>query len=88
MRLKSSRKPNDGTCGEDKYCVQLYSRTASLVNEFCLDQRENNISDIDTAKHLVRHAVAPCHFATTSVTLIGDEGTSDETVVQFDPYRI
>ncbi len=59
MRLRSGIKPNNGTCGDGKYCVQLYSRRASLVNEFCLDKQENNIADIEAAEELLRQTMAP-----------------------------
>lgn len=88
MRLKSSKKQNNGTCGEGKYCVQLYSRRASLVNEFCLDKQENNIVDIEAAEKLLRQSIGPCDFASTTVTLISDEGTSDESVFRLDPKRV
>ena len=87
MRLKLSNKKNNEACGEGKYCVQLYSRCASLVNEFCLDKRENNIADMEAAERLLRQAVAPCDFASATLTLIGGEGTSDESVLQFSPER-
>lgn len=88
MRLKSSRKQNNGTCGEGKYCVQLYSRRATLVNEFCLDKRENNIADFEAAEKLLRQMMGPCDFASTTVTLTSDEATSDESELRFDPNRV
>jgi hypothetical protein len=87
MRLKASTKKNDETCGEGKYCVQLHSRRASLVNEFCLDTRENNIANIETAEQLLRETIGPCDFASTTVTLISGEGTSEESILQFDPRQ-
>jgi hypothetical protein len=87
MRLKASNKKNDETCGEGKYCVQLHSRRASLVNEFCLDTRENNIANIETAEQLLRETIGPCDFASTTVTLISGEGTSEESILQFDPRQ-
>lgn len=87
MRLKSSAKQTDGTCGEGKYCVQLYSHRATLVNEFCLDKQENNIPDIEAAENLLRQTLAPCDFASTTVVLVGDQGTNDETILQFDPKQ-
>ena len=46
MRIKATKKPANESCGEGKYCVQLYSRRAALVSEFCLDMQENNLSDL------------------------------------------
>jgi len=87
VRLKTSTKKNNGTCGVDGYRVQLHCRRASLVHEFCLDKKENNIADIEAAEELLRQTIAPCDFASTTVTLIGGEGTSNESVWQFSPIQ-
>ena len=84
MRLKTKFK-QEGTCGDGEYCVQLYSRSASLVSEFCLDMQENNVTSLDAAEQLLRETMAPCDFATTTVTLIGAEGTDSESVLKFAP---
>jgi hypothetical protein len=57
------------------------------VNEFCLDKQENNIPDIEAAEELLRQTLAPCDFASTTISLIGGEGTNDETILQFNPGR-
>ena len=54
MRLKTSTNKNIGTCDVGEYRVQLHCRRASLVNEFCLDKKENNIADIEAAEELFR----------------------------------
>jgi hypothetical protein len=77
-------KQSDATCGDGNYCVQVFSRRASLVNEFCLDKQANNIADMEAAEELLRQTMAPCDFASTTVTLIGGEGTDDVTLVSFD----
>jgi hypothetical protein len=87
VRLKKSTKKNNETCGVGEYCVQLHSRRTTLVNEFCLDQKENNIADIEAAEELLRQTMGPCDFASTTVTLIGGEGTSDECIRQFSPSQ-
>jgi hypothetical protein len=87
VRLKSSIKKTNGTCDEGEDCVQLYSRSASLIDEFCLNKRENNIPDIEAAEKLLRQTIGPCDFASTTVTLICGEGTDDESVLQFDPKK-
>jgi hypothetical protein len=87
VRLKSSIKKSNGTCDEGDYCVQLYSRRASLVDEFCLNKRENNIPDIAAAEKLLRQTMGPCDFASTTVTLICGEGTDEVSVLQFDPKK-
>ncbi len=87
MRLQASLKKNNETCGEGNYCVQLHSRRATLVNEFCLDTKENSIANIEAAEKLLRETMDPCDFASTTVTLIGGEGTSEESILQFDPSQ-
>ena len=84
MRLKKSIKQNDANCGEGNYCVRVYSRRAVLIHEFCLDKRANNIVDMESAEELLRRTMAPCDFASTTVTLISGEGTNDETFLLFD----
>jgi hypothetical protein len=54
MRIKTSKKEENGTCGEGKYRVLLYSRRASLVNEFCLDTQDNEVADMQAAEQLLR----------------------------------
>ena len=87
MALKLSIKQSDRTCDEGNYCVKLHSRRASLVSEFCLDKRENDIPNIEAAEKLLRRTMAPCDFAATTVTLIDGEGTDDESIFQFDPKQ-
>ena len=84
MRIKASDKQENGTCGEGNYCVQLYSRRASLVSEFCLDAQENNLADMDAAEQLLRQTMTPCDFASTAVTLTSGDGANHQTIVQFD----
>ena len=85
MALKLRIKQPDSTCGEDNYCVRLHSRRASLVSEFCLDKRENDIPDIEAAERLLRRTMAPRDFAVATVTLIDGEGTDDEYVLPVGP---
>ena len=63
MRLKSRTKQDNETCGEGNYCVQLHSRRASLVNEFCLDTQENNIVNVKAAEKPLRQTMGPSVFA-------------------------
>ena len=84
MRIKTSNKQKDGTCGEGKYCVQMYSRRALLVKEFCLDAQENNISSMEGAEQLLRQTLTPRDFASTTVTSISEGGPNDQAVLQFD----
>ena len=87
MRLTTTAKEENKTCGEGSYRVQVYSRRASLVNEFCLGRQENNIANIEAAEKLLRETMAPCDFSSTTVTLICGEGTDDETILQFSPQE-
>lgn len=84
MRIKTSKRPNNKTCGEGKYCVQIHSRRAALVNEFCLDMQDNNVTDLEAAEQLLRETLTPCDFASATVTVISDEGASNQSFVQFD----
>ena len=59
MRIKASKKRESESRGDDAYCVQLYSRRASLVQEFCLDKRENDVSDLEPAENPLHRALTP-----------------------------
>jgi len=82
-----SIKQRNGECGEGDYHVKLHSRRASLVSEFCLNKRENEIPNMEAAEKLLRRTMAPLDFAETTVTLIDAEGTGDESILQFDPKQ-
>ena len=84
MNLKAKKKQDDGMCGEDQYCVQMYSHCAALVNEFCLDKSDNNLRDISDAERLLRQSIGPCDLGSTTVTLISDERSDERSIVQFD----
>ena len=84
MRLKASKKNENGSCGEGKYRVLLYSRRASLVNEFCFDPQENEIAGLQEAEKFLRDTLTPCDFAAMTVTLVGEEGPDKLDFVQFD----
>lgn len=84
MRIKSSNQKENGSCGEGKYRVLLYSRRASLVNEFCLDPQKDKIEDLQAAEQFLRDTLAPCDFAAMTVTLIGEDGQDNQDFVQFD----
>jgi len=83
MRFKAGKKEDGETCGETGYNVQLYSRRASLVSEFCLDAEEHNLTDLEGAAEYVREALAPCDFAST-IVIVSDEDSNDEASVQFE----
>jgi hypothetical protein len=55
MQNKMSKLQDDGTCGKGKYRVQLYSRRAALMSEYCLDAHENNLPSLEAAEHHLRH---------------------------------
>lgn len=83
MRIKASEKEQNGTCGEGKYCVQIYSRRAALVSEFCLDMQENDVPDMAAAETFLRQNLRPCDFADTTITVIGNDGSREQTILQF-----
>jgi hypothetical protein len=84
--LGRSSKKNDKPCGERNYRVQLYSRRALLVREFCLDAQEHDLPDMEAAEQYLQQTLAPCDFASTA-TLISDDGQNDETISQFELKR-
>lgn len=84
MRIKVSRQEDDGSCGDGKYRVQVFSRRVALLTEFCLDKQENKVTDMEAAKSLLRDTLTPCDFVAASVTLTADAGTNEQTVVRFD----
>jgi len=86
MYSKWKDKQNNTTGGEGKYCVQLYSRRASLVREFYLDTKEHDLQDLEAAEQHLRQTLTPCDFAST-VTLIQEDGSNDETILQFGLKR-
>ena len=79
--MRNNEKSGDGT-----YCVQLYSRRARLVSEFYLYAKEHNLPDMEAAAEHVLETFAPCDLATT-VTLMTDSGSNDETILQFELKR-
>jgi len=80
-------KQSNATCGDGNYCVKVHSRRASLVSEFCLDKRENDVPNIEAAERLLRRTMGPHDFAETIVTLTDGEGSSNESILQFDPTQ-
>lgn len=87
MPLKLRIKPRNKPCGDDNYCVKVHSRRAALISEFCLDKRENDAPNIEAAERLLRRTICPYDFGDTTVTLIDGEGTSEESILQFDPKQ-
>jgi len=69
-----------------RYCVQLYSRRASLMREYYLDATEHNLPDMEAAEQHLRETLAPCDFAST-VTLMSENGANGEAILQFDIKR-
>jgi hypothetical protein len=84
MRIKASKKKENGSCGDRNYRVLLYSRRASLVKEFCFDPQENEVADLQEAEQLLCATLTPCDFAAMTVTLVGGEGSDKQEFVQFD----
>jgi len=84
MRFKSNRKNKDELCGEGEYRVQLYSRCAALVNEFCLDAREHRVSDLEDVEDFLRETLTPTDFAPVTVSVATGEGSDTQSMLQFD----
>lgn len=87
MRSKDSKENNNVPCSNGSYSVQVYSRRAALINEFCLDAKENNLPDLASAEEHLRTTMTPLDFAST-VSLARVDASNDETIVQFDLERI
>jgi hypothetical protein len=57
-----------------------------LVREFCLDAQEHDLPDMEAAEQLLQQTFTPSDFAST-VALISDDGSNDETILQFELGR-
>lgn len=83
MRFKARKRKQDIPCDTATYRVQIYSRRALLIREFCLDANENGISGIDDAEEHLRQTLPPTDAAPFTVALI-DESPDRHRYVQFD----
>ena len=83
MKFKAIKQQQDTQCSTGKYRVQLYSRRALLIREFCLDANENGLSGMDAAEEHLRRTLPPADASAFSVALI-DEGPDRHRYVQFD----
>jgi len=83
MRFKTKRRQQQGECNTGTYRVQLYSRRARLIREFCLDARENGLSDMEAAEEHLRQTLPPTDSSSLTVALI-DESPDRHNYVQFD----
>lgn len=83
MRFKSKRRKGEPDRSTGTYRVQLYSRRALLIREFCLDARENGLDDLDAAEEHLRRTLPPTDRSSLTVALI-DESPDSHNYVQFD----
>ena len=83
MRFKAKRRQQQTDCNTGTYRVQLYSRRALLIREFCLDARENGLSDMEAAEEHLRQTLPPTDSSSLTVALI-DESPDRHNYVQFD----
>lgn len=83
MRINLGKKKVESCGGEGKFRVLLYSRRASLVREFCLDSRKDEVADLQDAEQRVRDTLTPCDFAAMTVTIVGEDGRDGQSIVQF-----
>jgi hypothetical protein len=82
-RFKAKRRQKETSCDTGSYRVQLYSRRARLVREFCLDARENGLGDMAAAEEHLRQTIPPTDSSSLTVALI-DESPDRHNYVQFD----
>lgn len=83
MRFKAKRRQQQAGCNTGTYRVQLYSGRALLIREFCLDARENGLSDMAAAEEHLRQTLPPTDSSSLTVALI-DESPDQHNYVQFD----
>jgi hypothetical protein len=83
MRFKSKRQRQQADCDTGTYRVQLYSRRARLIREFCLDARDNGLNDMAAAEEHLRQTLPPTDSSSLTVALI-DESPDRHDYVQFD----
>ncbi len=83
MRFKAKRRQKQADCGTGTYRVQLYSRRALLIREFCLEAREKGLSNMEAAEEHLRQTLPPTDSASLTVALI-DESPDRHNYVQFD----
>lgn len=83
MQFKTRRQQKNLDCDTGTYRVQLYSRRAVLIREFCLDARENGLSDMAAAEEHLRQTLPPTDSSSFTVSLI-DESPDRHNYVQFD----
>jgi hypothetical protein len=83
MRFKYKRRRQEASSGNGSYRVQLYSRRALLIKEFCLDARENGLDDMEAAAEHLRQTLPPTHSSSLTVALI-DESPDRHSYLQFD----
>jgi hypothetical protein len=86
MRFKSKRRQQQADCDTGTYRVQLYSRRARLIREFCLDARDNGLNDMAAAEEHLRQTLPPTDSSSLTVALI-DESPDRHDYVQFDIKR-
>mgnify|MGYP001828252166 CR=1 FL=1 len=83
MKFKARKRKQDTDCSTGTYRVQLYSRRALLIREFCLDANENGLSGMEAAEEHLRQTLPPTAASSFTVALI-DESPDRHRYVQFD----
>ncbi|MDH3849232.1 MAG: hypothetical protein OEV03_07505 [Gammaproteobacteria bacterium] len=83
MRFKPKRRRQEPACTTGTYRVQLYSRRALLIREFCLDAQENGLKNMEAAEEHLRQTLPPTDSSSLTVALI-DESPDRHNYVQFD----
>ena len=83
MRFRSKHRQRKDVANTGTYRVQLYSRRAVLIKEFCLDAGENGLADMAAAEEHLRRTLPPTDSASLTVALI-DESPDRHNYLQFD----
>jgi hypothetical protein len=83
MRFRIRKRQPDATSCTGTYRVQLYSRRAALIKEFCLDAREYDLANMEAAEEHLRRTLPPTDSSSLTVALI-DERPDRHNYLQFD----
>ena len=83
MRFRSNKRRQEVGSDTGTYRVQLYSRRAALIKEFCLDAHENGLADMEAAEEHLRQTLPPTDSSALTVSLI-DESPDRHHYLQFD----
>lgn len=83
MKMLSRRRQPHPASDSGQYRVQLYSRRAVLIREFCLETSQNGLANMEAAEQHLRQTLQTPNASSVTVALI-DESPGSGCYVQFD----